>query len=108
MSTRNISDSTLIPPWGGLGLYRMTVEEYERLAEACILKDPWVELIDGILVRKMTRRPCRERHPALPDGSGMTGRSRNEQVGGRVRIPFPRGGGFQSCPSLMSEDRINR
>jgi len=35
----------------------MTVDEYERLAEAAILDDPRVELIDGYLVRKMTKKP---------------------------------------------------
>ncbi len=38
-------------------LYRMTVDEYERLAEAAILDDPRVELIDGYLVRKTTKKP---------------------------------------------------
>lgn len=42
---------------GGPDLYRMTVEEYERLAAAGILKDPRVELIDGYLVRKVTKKP---------------------------------------------------
>jgi Uma2 family endonuclease len=44
-------------PRPGLDLYRMTVDEYERLAEAAILVDPRVELIDGYLVRKMTKQP---------------------------------------------------
>ena len=44
-------------PRPGLDLYRMTVDEYERLAEAAILDDPSVELIDGYLVRKMTKKP---------------------------------------------------
>jgi Uma2 family endonuclease len=38
-------------------LYRMTLDEYERLAAAGILTDPRVELIDGYLVRKMTKNP---------------------------------------------------
>lgn len=37
-------------------LYRMTVEQYERAAELGILDDPRVELIDGLLVTKMTKR----------------------------------------------------
>ena len=37
--------------------YRMTVEEYERIAAAGILADSRVELIDGYLVRKMTKKP---------------------------------------------------
>jgi Uma2 family endonuclease len=38
-------------------VYRMTVDEYEHLATAGILDDPRVELIDGLLVRKMTQKP---------------------------------------------------
>jgi Uma2 family endonuclease len=38
-------------------LYRMTVEEYERLAEAGVLKERRVELINGLLVKKMTIKP---------------------------------------------------
>jgi len=35
----------------------MTVDEYERLAAAGVLNDPRVELIDGLLVKKMTQEP---------------------------------------------------
>ena len=38
-------------------LYRMTVNEYERLAAADVLDDRKVELIGGYLVRKMTTKP---------------------------------------------------
>ena len=38
-------------------LYRITVDEYERLADAGVLKDRKVELINGWLVRKMTTKP---------------------------------------------------
>jgi Uma2 family endonuclease len=38
-------------------VYRMTVDEYEHLASAGVLDDPRVELIDGLLVRKMTQKP---------------------------------------------------
>ena len=38
-------------------VYRMTVDEYEHLATAGVLDDPRVELIDGLLVRKMTQKP---------------------------------------------------
>ncbi len=38
-------------------VYRMTVDEYENLATAGVLDDPRVELIDGLLVRKMTQKP---------------------------------------------------
>jgi Uma2 family endonuclease len=36
-------------------LYRLSVEEYERIGE--FLADPRVELIDGLLVAKMTQKP---------------------------------------------------
>jgi Uma2 family endonuclease len=35
----------------------MTVDEYERLAEADVLNDPRVELLGGLLVKKMTQKP---------------------------------------------------
>jgi Uma2 family endonuclease len=38
-------------------VYRMTVDEYERLADAAILADDRIELIDGYLVRKMGKKP---------------------------------------------------
>jgi Uma2 family endonuclease len=38
-------------------LYRMTVNQYERLVEAGVLDDPKVELIDGFLVKKMAKKP---------------------------------------------------
>jgi len=38
-------------------IHRMTVNEYERLADSGILDDPQVELINGLLVQKMTRKP---------------------------------------------------
>jgi Uma2 family endonuclease len=38
-------------------LYRWTVEQYEQMAELGILDDPRIELIDGLLVRKMTKKP---------------------------------------------------
>jgi Uma2 family endonuclease len=38
-------------------LYRMTVDEYERLANADVLDDRRVELIGGYLVKKMTTKP---------------------------------------------------
>ncbi len=38
-------------------LYRLTVDEYERLAEANVLLDRRVELIDGDPVKKMTTKP---------------------------------------------------
>jgi Uma2 family endonuclease len=46
-----------VPPLASAAVYRMTVDEYERLASANILNDPRVELIDGYLVRKMTQKP---------------------------------------------------
>ena len=44
-------------PLASSSVYRMTVDEYERLAAARVLDDPRVELIDGLLVKKMTQKP---------------------------------------------------
>ncbi len=54
--------STVAPPRPSSSLaapevYRLTVDEYERLADAAILEDDRIELIDGYLVRKMTQKP---------------------------------------------------
>ena len=38
-------------------LYRMNAEEYERLAETGVLRDRRVELINGLLVKRMTIKP---------------------------------------------------
>ncbi len=48
------------PPPHSLALpevYRMTVDEYERMAAAGVLDDPRVELINGYLVKKMGKDP---------------------------------------------------
>jgi Uma2 family endonuclease len=39
--------------------YQMSVDEYERLADAAFLRDRRIELINGWLVRKMTTKPPR-------------------------------------------------
>jgi Uma2 family endonuclease len=52
-----ITEPQTVLPGTGPELYRMTVDEYERLAEAGILRDPRIELIDGYLVHKMTKTP---------------------------------------------------
>jgi Uma2 family endonuclease len=44
-------------PASGPDLYRIDVDEYETLASTGALKDPRVELVDGYLVRKMTKKP---------------------------------------------------
>jgi Uma2 family endonuclease len=41
--------------WGHPDLYRMTVDEYERIGG--MLEDDRVELIDGYLVKKMSKKP---------------------------------------------------
>jgi Uma2 family endonuclease len=41
-------------------VYRISVDEYERMAEAGVLDDPRVELIDGLLVKKMGKKPPHE------------------------------------------------
>jgi Uma2 family endonuclease len=38
-------------------LYRMTVDQYERLVESGVLDGQPIELIDGLLVRKMAKKP---------------------------------------------------
>jgi len=42
-------------PWAPPDLYRLRVDEYERMAG--VLDDPRVELIDGYLVKKMGKKP---------------------------------------------------
>src|SRR5437868_6160942 len=62
---RSLSMSTITPirtepssaPLAAPEVYRMTVDEYERIADADILDDDRVELIDGYLVRKMPKKP---------------------------------------------------
>jgi Uma2 family endonuclease len=54
MSTITPTQSRTFPPPPA---YRLTVEEYERLAGAGVLDDPRVELIDGYLVQKMSKNP---------------------------------------------------
>jgi Uma2 family endonuclease len=54
--------STVAPPRPASTLaapevYRLTVAEYERLADAAVLDDDRVELLDGYLVRKMPEKP---------------------------------------------------
>ncbi len=48
---------TLPSPHAFDDLHRITVDEYERLADAGVLEDRRVELINGWLVRKMTTKP---------------------------------------------------
>ena len=43
------------PPLASPEVYRLSVDEYERIAG--VLNDPHVELIDGYLVRKMGKKP---------------------------------------------------
>ncbi|MGO9914709.1 MAG: Uma2 family endonuclease [Isosphaeraceae bacterium] len=55
-----MSTITTVPPSSHLppespGFYRITVDEYERLAG--LLDDPRVELINGYLVKKMSKKP---------------------------------------------------
>ncbi len=53
--------STITPTQPGTSppppIYRLTVEEYERLAGTTVLDDPRVELIAGYLVKKMPKYP---------------------------------------------------
>jgi Uma2 family endonuclease len=58
MSAPPISPPPPIPPptpWAPPDIYRITVDEYERMAGT--LEDDRVELVDGYLVTKMTQKP---------------------------------------------------
>ncbi len=57
IAPRHPAASTESEPLASPDLYRMTVDEYERMADAGILDDDRVELIDGYLVKKMGKRP---------------------------------------------------
>ena len=65
MSAKSAAETILSPAPVRTGLlslaapdvYRLTVDEYERLAEAGVLDYDRVELIDGYLVRKMPKKP---------------------------------------------------
>jgi Uma2 family endonuclease len=52
-ATARLPDVTIQTP----DLYRMSVDQYEQMADLGVLDDPRVELIDGLLVRKMTKKP---------------------------------------------------
>jgi Uma2 family endonuclease len=59
MATATATTTTALDNLAGAGLklYRLSVIEYDRMAESGLLADPRVELIDGLLVRKMTKKP---------------------------------------------------
>ncbi len=68
-------------------LYRLTVDEYERLAD--VLNDQRVELIDGLLVTKMTKKPphvvaCELTRTTF---EGIAPRGWHTRAGDPVRIP---------------------
>src|SRR5262245_60847390 len=79
-----------IPSAGILGsLYRMTVDQYERLVETGVLDGQPIELINGLLVRKMGKKPphvitCEamrdELLPLIPRGWRLT-------IEAPIRIP---------------------
>src|SRR5438270_13988671 len=79
-----------VPSAGILGsLYRMTVDQYERVVEAGVLDGQPIELIDGLLVRKMGKKPPHviaweairdELLPLIPRGWRLT-------IEAPVRIP---------------------
>jgi hypothetical protein len=67
-------------------VYRISVDEYERMVEAGVLDDPRVELIGGLLVRKMGKNPP---HVIATKRLGRhleQWSSRESSVGG---LPFP-------------------
>jgi Uma2 family endonuclease len=53
MSTITLAETLPPSTWTPAPLYRMTVDEYERIGE--FLDDKRVELINGLLVKKMTQ-----------------------------------------------------
>ena len=64
-----------LPP--GLVPYRLSVDQYEAMVRADIVSDDRLELIEGLLVRKMTKKPdhsassegtWRAIHATLPEG----------------------------------------
>ncbi|HKI16574.1 MAG TPA: Uma2 family endonuclease [Isosphaeraceae bacterium] len=55
MSTITTTQPTVLEPLASPALYRITVAEYERMTG--VLNDPRVELIDGYLVKKMSKKP---------------------------------------------------
>jgi Uma2 family endonuclease len=58
MST--LAPNSLMPspaPLASPAVYRITVDEYEAMAEAGILRDSRIELLDGLLVKKMPQKP---------------------------------------------------
>lgn len=59
MSAAPPSIPTIIPPFLGDddSLPRLTVAEYHRMAEQELLTDDGVELLDGLLVKKMPKNP---------------------------------------------------
>ena len=57
IAPRHPAASTESEPLASPDLYRMTVDECERMADAGILDDDRVELIDGYLVKKMGKKP---------------------------------------------------
>src|SRR3954466_2904924 len=70
-------------------LFRMNVDQYERLVETGVLDGQPVELIDGLLVRKMGKKPPHgiageelrdELLPLIPQGWRLT-------IEAPVRIP---------------------
>jgi Uma2 family endonuclease len=70
-------------------LYRLTVEQYDRLAELGLLDDPTVELIDGLLVRKMTKHGPHmwTRDTVCEALAAVLGQGWFARVEGPVRIP---------------------
>jgi Uma2 family endonuclease len=60
MSTTTIARrqrQPVVAPLASPDVYRMTVDEYERMAGAGVLNDDRIELIGGLLVKKMTQNP---------------------------------------------------
>ncbi|MGO9917286.1 MAG: Uma2 family endonuclease [Isosphaeraceae bacterium] len=55
MSTITPTQQSVLEPLASPVLYRITVDQYERMTD--VLNDARVELIDGYLVKKMSKKP---------------------------------------------------
>ena len=85
----------ILPP--GLVPYRLSVDQYEAMVRADILTDDRLELIEGLLVKKMTKKPdhsassegtWRAIHAALPPAGTSGSRNPCESPHG-IACPSP-------------------
>jgi Uma2 family endonuclease len=85
-----LAPSPVAVPLASLPLRRITVDEYERIADSGALDDPErVELVDGYLVRKMPKSPehCYSTQKVLDTLMGLLRPGWFSRKEGPVRIP---------------------